>query len=35
VRENLAAILKAIPHAVEKLQGDAADCATPESPTGA
>jgi molybdopterin adenylyltransferase len=27
VRENLEAILKAIPHAVEKLKGDAADCA--------
>jgi molybdopterin adenylyltransferase len=27
VRENLEAILKAIPHAVEKLNGDPADCA--------
>jgi molybdopterin adenylyltransferase len=35
VRENLAAILKAIPHAVEKLQGDSADCATPEPPVAA
>ncbi|MGH8064608.1 MAG: MogA/MoaB family molybdenum cofactor biosynthesis protein [Candidatus Entotheonellia bacterium] len=31
VRENLQAILKAIPHAVEKLKGDPADCAAPES----
>ena len=31
VRENLEAILKAIPHAVEKLKGDPADCAAPES----
>jgi molybdenum cofactor synthesis domain-containing protein len=31
VRENLEAILKAIPHAVEKLKGDPADCAVPES----
>jgi molybdopterin adenylyltransferase len=30
VRENLEAILKAIPHAVEKLKGDPADCAVPE-----
>jgi molybdopterin adenylyltransferase len=29
VRENLEAILQAIPHAVEKLKGDAADCAAP------
>ena len=29
VRENLDAILKAIPHAVEKLKGDPADCAAP------
>jgi molybdenum cofactor synthesis domain-containing protein len=39
VRENLEAILAAIPHAVEKLKGDAADCAVPEGdgaspPTG-
>jgi molybdopterin adenylyltransferase len=27
--ENLHAILKAIPHAVAKIQGDPADCATP------
>jgi molybdopterin adenylyltransferase len=31
VRENLEAILKAIPHAVEKLKGDPADCATPQA----
>ena len=31
VRENLEAILQAIPHAVEKLKGDPADCAAPES----
>lgn len=31
VRENLEAILKAIPHAVEKLKGDPADCADPNS----
>lgn len=31
VRENLDAILKAIPHAVEKLKGDPADCAVPNS----
>jgi molybdenum cofactor synthesis domain-containing protein len=31
VRENLEAILKAIPHTVEKLKGDPADCAAPES----
>jgi molybdopterin adenylyltransferase len=31
VRENLEAILKVIPHVVEKLQGDPADCAVPES----
>jgi molybdopterin adenylyltransferase len=30
VRENLEAILPAIPHAVEKLNGDPADCAAPE-----
>jgi len=30
VRENLEAILKAIPHAVEKLKGDPADCAAPD-----
>jgi molybdopterin adenylyltransferase len=29
VRENLEAILPAIPHAVEKLRGDPADCAAP------
>jgi len=29
VRENFDAILKAIPHAVEKLKGDPADCAAP------
>jgi molybdopterin adenylyltransferase len=29
VRENLEPILKAIPHAVEKLKGDPADCAAP------
>ena len=29
VRENLEAILKAIPHALEKLKGDPADCAAP------
>jgi len=29
VRENLEAILPAIPHAVEKLKGDPADCAAP------
>lgn len=29
VRENLEAILRAIPHAVEKLKGDPADCAAP------
>ena len=27
--ENLRAILSAIPHAVAKIQGDPADCATP------
>jgi molybdenum cofactor synthesis domain-containing protein len=32
VRENLEAILKVIPHVVEKLQGDPTDCAVPESP---
>jgi molybdenum cofactor synthesis domain-containing protein len=31
VRENLEAILKAIPHAVEKLKGDPADCAAPDA----
>ena len=31
VRENLEAILPAIPHAVEKLKGDPADCAAPEA----
>ena len=31
VRENLEAIVKAIPHAVEKLKGDPADCAAPEA----
>ena len=31
VRENLEAILQAIPHAVEKLKGDPADCADPHS----
>ena len=31
VRENLEAILKAIPHAVEKLKGDPDDCAAPEA----
>jgi molybdenum cofactor synthesis domain-containing protein len=31
VRENLEAILKAIPHAVEKLKGDPADCVVPTS----
>ena len=31
VRENLEAILPAIPHAVEKLKGDPADCAPPEA----
>jgi molybdenum cofactor synthesis domain-containing protein len=31
VRENLAAILKAIPHAVEKLKGDPADCVVPRA----
>lgn len=31
VRENLEAILKAIPHAVEKLRGDPNDCAAPEA----
>jgi molybdenum cofactor synthesis domain-containing protein len=30
VRENLEAILKAIPHAVEKLKGDPTDCAAPD-----
>jgi molybdenum cofactor synthesis domain-containing protein len=35
VRENLQAILRAIPHAVEKLKGDPADCAIPEAPTPA
>jgi molybdopterin adenylyltransferase len=29
VRENLEAIMKAIPHTLEKLKGDPADCATP------
>jgi molybdenum cofactor synthesis domain-containing protein len=28
VRENLAAVLPALPHAVAKLQGDMSDCAT-------
>ena len=28
VRENLAAVLPAIPHALAKLHGDPADCAT-------
>jgi molybdopterin adenylyltransferase len=31
VRENLEAIMKAIPHTVEKLKGDPADCAAPGS----
>jgi molybdenum cofactor synthesis domain-containing protein len=31
VRENLEAILPAIPHAVEKLKGDPAECATSEA----
>jgi molybdopterin adenylyltransferase len=31
VRENLEAILQAIPHAVEKLKGDLTDCAAPEA----
>ncbi|HEX9871196.1 MAG TPA: MogA/MoaB family molybdenum cofactor biosynthesis protein [Candidatus Tectomicrobia bacterium] len=31
VRENLEAILQAIPHAVEKLKGDPADCAAPDA----
>jgi molybdenum cofactor synthesis domain-containing protein len=31
VRENLEAILKAIPHTVEKLKGDPADCAVPDA----
>ncbi len=31
VRENLEAILPAIPHAVEKLKGDPAECAVPEA----
>jgi molybdopterin adenylyltransferase len=31
VRESLEAILKAIPHAVEKLKGDPTDCAIPEA----
>jgi molybdopterin adenylyltransferase len=31
VRENLETILPAIPHAVEKLKGDPADCAAPET----
>lgn len=31
VRENLQAILPAIPHAVEKLKGDPADCAPPNA----
>jgi molybdopterin biosynthesis enzyme MoaB len=31
VRENLEAILPAIPHAVEKLKGDPNDCVTPNS----
>jgi len=30
VRENLEAFLQAIPHAIEKLKGDTADCAAPE-----
>jgi molybdopterin adenylyltransferase len=30
VRENLEAIMKAIPHTVEKLKGDPDDCAAPE-----
>jgi molybdenum cofactor synthesis domain-containing protein len=32
VRENLEAILQAIPHVIEKLQGDPTDCAVVESP---
>jgi molybdopterin adenylyltransferase len=35
VRENLEAILPAIPHAVEKLKGDPADCAAPAVSTHA
>jgi molybdopterin adenylyltransferase len=35
VRENLEAILKAIPHAVEKLKGDPAECAAPEASAAA
>jgi molybdenum cofactor synthesis domain-containing protein len=31
VRENLEAILPALPHTIEKLQGDPTECATPES----
>ena len=31
VRENVAVILPALPHALAKLQGDPADCARPES----
>jgi molybdenum cofactor synthesis domain-containing protein len=31
VRENLEAILPAIPHAVEKLKGDPTECAVPET----
>lgn len=31
VRENLEAILPAIPHAVEKLKGDPTECAVPEA----
>jgi len=35
VRENLEAILPAIPHVVEKLKGDPADCAAPEGSAAA
>jgi molybdopterin biosynthesis enzyme MoaB len=28
-KENLTAIIKAIPHAVSKIQGDPSECATP------
>jgi molybdenum cofactor synthesis domain-containing protein len=31
VRENLAVILPALPHALAKLQGDPSDCAVPET----
>ena len=31
VRENLEAILPAIPHAIEKLKGDPTECAVPGS----